>query len=218
MKNGIQFLVVVTATLAGALANAGVASTSIPLDQDAGSVEFRATGRPSAIKIVGKGKGPMGSLVLSGSELTGVARFELSSLETGIEMRDRHMKEKYLEVQKYPEATLELRSLHLPEGLKDGSSLTQVPFTANLALHGKEKPVTGVADLQLKDGKILLSASFGIRIADYGIALPKFAGITMADEVQISVQSSGGPVNHAPRKPASHFTLHSTLSGCGGRT
>src|SRR5678815_2540115 len=73
----------------------------------------RVTGEPSAGF---HGRGP-GGFSLNGR--TNQLRIEddgttlrvivpLAGLQTGIALRDRHMREKYLEVEKYPDAVLEL--------------------------------------------------------------------------------------------------------------
>ena len=187
---GLMFL---SNTLGSPLAFGNPNQTTVNLDQGSGSVEFHATGRPSALKIVGKGEKPKGNFLLKGRQVTGEARFQLATLDTGIEMRTRHMKEKYLEVQKYPEARLTITKMDLPKEISeisDGASVDEVPFSGTLSLHGVDKPVTGTAKIERKAKQLSLSAQFGLKIADYGIALPTFAGITMADDVQVVVQES----------------------------
>jgi polyisoprenoid-binding protein YceI len=164
-------------------------TTRVTFDQGTGSTEFHATGHPSAIKVVGKGKGPTGAFSVNGLHVSGEIRFDLSSLDTGIDMRTRHMKEKYLEVQKDPEARLTLTKLDLPNALSNGAKFNQVPFEGTLQLHGKNHLVTGLVDASRTDNQVSINATLGLKIADYGILLPTFAGITMADDVQIVVQS-----------------------------
>src|SRR4029450_12304928 len=82
----------------------------VELQTDAGSVEFVATGWPSALEVHGKGSGPAGALTVTA---------DLASLQTGISLRDRHLKEEYLHVDRYPQARLTLSHLdisRLPEG------------------------------------------------------------------------------------------------------
>ncbi len=165
-------------------------STQVNLDQGSGVVEFHATGHPSALKIVGKGTSPKGIFTINGKLVSGSAHFQLALLDTGIEMRDRHMKEKYLEVQKYPEAALTLTKLELPQEFTHDASFSKVPFTGTLSLHGVQHSVSGTVDVSRKENQVMIHANFGLKIADYAIALPIFAGITMADDVQIMIQST----------------------------
>lgn len=73
--------------------------------KDSGSVEFLAIGRPSAIKIRGKGTAPEGKVTLVSDKENRIARgtlvFDMTSLDTGMDTRNEHMKEKYLETGKY---------------------------------------------------------------------------------------------------------------------
>ncbi len=109
-----------------------------------GDVEFLAIGKPSFIKIHGKGTAPSGKLSLDGRKVSGQFEFELSSLDTGIETRNEHMKTKYLEVGKYPKASLELKSASPLAGwtLKT-PKVNDAEFNGVLTLHGVSKPVTG---------------------------------------------------------------------------
>lgn len=62
-----------------------------------GTVKFFAVGNPSAIRIDGVGAGPEGKLEVvaddKNSKMAGQFIFDLNSLNSGIEMRDSHMKE-----------------------------------------------------------------------------------------------------------------------------
>ena len=169
---------------------ASVSNSSLNLDLGTGSVEFHATGHPSAIKIVGKGTAPHGKMTFTSSNVAGEASFELASLDTGIETRNHHMKEKYLEVQKFPQAKLTILQLALAGPLQENQILDQVPFSGKLSLHGVERPISGTARLEKKGNQVSVSAQFSLKIKDFGITEPAFAGISMADDVQIIVQST----------------------------
>ena len=81
---------------------------TLDLDQGKGKIEFRAIGRPSGLKVVGTGEAAKGKIEMAGNKASGVAVFNLESLVTGIEMRDEHMKKRYLETGKFPEAKLSI--------------------------------------------------------------------------------------------------------------
>jgi polyisoprenoid-binding protein YceI len=149
-----------------------------------GSVNFLAVGKPSMLKIHGKAPGPKSNLALEKGNLTGTAEFSLESLDTGINLRNQHMKEKYLQTKEYPTATLSLTEANVGDTF--ASSLTvegERPFKGNLKLHGTEKAVEG--KFTGKDGKI--SAKFQLKISDFGIAVPSYLGITVTDTVDVTV-------------------------------
>ena len=157
----------------------------------AGGVEFKAVGKPSGLRVVGKGDAPKGQFVVADKSVTGSASFKLETLNTGINMRDEHMKKKYLETEKFPDAKLTLTKLDLPQDLlaKDGLA-QQIPFEGTLTLHGVEKPVKGTAQVDHKGESASILAQFETKISDYGISIPSFAGITIADRVTVDVTSS----------------------------
>mgnify|MGYP000610268938 CR=1 FL=1 len=67
-------------------------------------VNFTAVGRPAFIKATGILPIEKADLTLKEGMLTGNIEVPLSKLNSGIETRDEHLKEKYLEVAKYPKA------------------------------------------------------------------------------------------------------------------
>src|SRR4051812_35277879 len=81
------------------------------LSASGGQVDFLAKGRPNLFRVTGKGSAPTGQLTVDGEKISGTLEFQLTTLETGLETRDHHMKDKYLEVEKYPKATLEIKSV-----------------------------------------------------------------------------------------------------------
>lgn len=159
------------------------APEKIKLDPSRGQTEFVAVGRPAMLKISGKGQGPEGSVSIDGEKLSGEFSFKLDQLTTGIGLRDEHMKEKYLEVKKHPEAVLKIKSVSWP-----ASGEGKVPFQGILALHGVEKPVEGTAEVARKEGGYQVKSSFQIKLSDFGVAIPTYAGLTVADLVNVSVQ------------------------------
>ncbi len=69
-----------------------------------GSVETLAIGKPSFIKIRGKGEAPKGELIVEGKKASGNFEFSIASLDTGIELRNEHMRDNYLHVKDHPTA------------------------------------------------------------------------------------------------------------------
>lgn len=160
---------------------------TIDLERGTGLVSFRASGRPSAIRINGKGERAKGTLSIQGLLLNGALTFSLESLDTGIKLRNEHMKKKYLETEKYPEAKLVFSSFALPESFSADTVSAALAFEGKLYLHGLEKPVSGTAKVQKNREEISVTAEFGLKMSDFGIAIPSFAGITMAEDVAVEI-------------------------------
>jgi polyisoprenoid-binding protein YceI len=151
-----------------------------------GQVVFEAVGKPSFLKIKGEGEGPEGEVTVD-KVVKGTFKFKIDSLKTGISMRDKHMKEKYLQVEKHPtaELTLEEVSKFDPAGAETQSS----PFKGKLTIHGVTKPVDGQVEIKKLAQGYSIKASFDTKITDYGIDVPSYAGITVTDLVKVSVDS-----------------------------
>jgi polyisoprenoid-binding protein YceI len=180
MKSPLLFALALFVAAAPAFA----APVGLHNDAGSGTVDFLAVGRPSALKIHGTGTGPDAKLSLDGSQLKGKIDFDMTKLDTGISLRTEHMKNKYLEVGKYPKSTLTL--LDAPVDASFASSLSnggEKKFRGTLLLHGKEKEVSGTYTAQ--NGEV--KAHFPLTLSDFGIDIPKYLGITVADTVTVDV-------------------------------
>ncbi len=159
-------------------------SITIEVSRGESTVDFEAIGRPSMLKIHGKStKHLEGTLVVSGTSVTGSCAFDLESLDTGLSMRDDHMKHTYLETQKYPQASLKFTQLTLSADL----SGIDLPFEGELTFHGVTKPVKGKAAFTPQANLIQIKAHFEIALDDFSIRQPTFSGITMAKIVKVDV-------------------------------
>jgi len=156
------------------------------LSAKGGQVEILALGRPAFIKIQGIGSALQGHIQLEDDAVKGEFEFDLASLDTGIQMRNEHMKTKYLEVDKYPRAKLVIENATLNKGWSaDKPDLKSAEFSGNLTFHGVTKPVKG--SFSMGAGRDVL-AEFAVKLSDYQVAIPSFAGITVKDEVAIKVK------------------------------
>lgn len=159
---------------------------------EGGKVLFKAVGNPSALVINGKGTGAVGTLKISGEKaIEGELTFDLKTLDSGIGLRDRHMKNKYLEVEKFPEAKFTPTQVPWTDPSAAATqNLKAAPFTGKLSLHGVEIPVSGTVTTKAgSTGKLDCEFEFKIKLTDYKIEIPSFAEITVADTVDITVQS-----------------------------
>lgn len=155
-----------------------------------GKVEFIALASPGALKISGRqneSQALKGNISVDKDQITGVVFLKLDSLTTGISLRDRHMKENYLEVPKFPECQFTYTKLSLPSDFKGG----QIPFEGKLKLHGIERPVSGLVSVEKKESRLSLVHEFKIKTGDFGISTPKYMSVTMGEEVVVKVSLEG---------------------------
>ena len=114
--------------------------------------------------------------------LGGALSVDLRTLTTGIGMRDRHMRDNYLEVGNGPEfekATIEDIQIEKLDG--------KTTFNGTLVLHGERRPVTGSATLERKDGGYKVQAEFPVRVSEYKITKPTYLGVGVQDEIRIKI-------------------------------
>jgi len=158
-----------------------------------GFVEFLAIGNPTAVQIKGtteeKPAALSGTFDVKQLAVTGTAKLEMDAIDTGISMRNKHMKEKYLETGKFPHATLVLKKLTLPQAFTDGNFESKdESFAGEITLHGVTRPLTGLVDIRREGNKLDFLFSFSLKVKDFQIASPSFMSITMADEVKVKAK------------------------------
>jgi polyisoprenoid-binding protein YceI len=152
-----------------------------PLKVNSCAVTFLATGKPGFLKVNGQGADCKGTLESDAKGISGEVTVPMSKFVTGIDLRDDHMKKKYFEVEKYPDAILKIAKFETSG--KEGKS--EGPFTGTLNFHGVEKPVTGTAVSKVSGGKNSIEADFTLNLDDYKLEVPTYAGVTVANKVDV---------------------------------
>ena len=147
---------------------------------------FVAIGNPGFLRINGEGGKPTGTWKLEGTTILKEAeiRLPLAGFSTGIDKRDEHMRDKYLQIAKYPDAVLKVdrfswNTQELPE---------KADLPATLSLHGITKPMTVPVVVKNQGKEIAATSDFTLLLSDFGIEIPSFAGLTMAKEVSVHVE------------------------------
>jgi hypothetical protein len=160
------------------------ATEKINLSEVKNAITFQAVIRPGGAKINGAPgtevqKPLAGQLEVKDNKISGDATFQLKAFNTGISLRDSHLKDKYLQVEQYPEAKLKMKSFAISE--------TGAPFEGTLTLHGKENKVSGIVKSKKVNNKYDLSFDFDVNIKDYGIEVPSYLGVRVEEKVKIEV-------------------------------
>ena len=121
------------------------------------------------------------------SAFDGSVAVDLRTIDTGIALRNDHLREKYLEVDKgagYDHAVL---SDVVLQGLQADAPAGKGSFTGSLMLHGVKKTVTGPVEIRQAGTGWRVRASFPLNLPDYNIDKPRYLGVGVKDTVQIAV-------------------------------
>jgi polyisoprenoid-binding protein YceI len=124
--------------------------------------------------------------------LRGELTVDLQKLQTGIGLRDRHMKENYLEVKKGEE----FASARLQD-IKVDALAGKTSFRGVLMLHGQRREVKGTAEIKPNGDGYRVEAAFPVRISEFEIPDPTYLGVGVKDEVQVRVNFSVAPASAA---------------------
>lgn len=161
------------------------------LSEGKSQIEFEGTGKPSMLKIHGSSDEKLdGYFIFDGKKLSGKVAFNLNGLDTGIELRNDHMKNRYLEVGKFPKAELEIKDLNLNRDFNPKSFKVAGPFRGVLQLHGVSHPVSGKIDLKAEGDELKIDCEYSLSIVDFKIQRPSYANISMTDEVKINAKAT----------------------------
>jgi polyisoprenoid-binding protein YceI len=131
-----------------------------------------------------------GNLMLDANErgvVAGELAVDLRTLQTGIALRDNHMREKYLEVHRgdsFAAATLGRIRL---DGIDPVNLVGKTTFRGVLTLHGQARDVAGTADIRRSDRSLRVHADFPLKVSDFEIASPTYLGVGVRNEVTVAV-------------------------------
>ena len=134
-----------------------------------------------------------GVLTLSGArpaQLAGELVVDLATIDTGIELRNRHLRENYLEIAKgsgYDKAVLS--EIRLAEA--DGDAFEgRTPFIGSLRMHNVSKPVAGTAEIRREAAGMRVMATFQIQLTDFAVEPPQYMGVGVGNKLIVKVAFS----------------------------
>ncbi len=106
-------------------------------------------------------------------------------------LMEEHFNENYMESDKFPSAVFKGTIKETIDYTKDGE--TKVTVNGKLDMHGVIKDVVLTGSVTIKGGVISLSSKFKIKVADYNIKVPSLYVKNIAEEVEITVNSTLEP-------------------------
>jgi polyisoprenoid-binding protein YceI len=143
-------------------------------------------------------KAPMNEFTGTSAQLNGLIDLEknlldfyvdLNTLQTGIGLRDRHMRDNYLETKKYPFAEFTGKMESIPS-LSIGES-KPVVAKGVFKIHGVQKEISVKGTIKLVSAnELLLDASFPILLGDYKIEIPSVVFYELGEEQLVTIQGN----------------------------
>jgi hypothetical protein len=144
-------------------------------------VKFLATG-PHGLDIVGESD--QIEIASDAQELR--VRVPLAPIHTGIDLRDRQLREHYLEVTKHPDAELRVarKALHFPEL----GARVESQAIGTLTLHGKSKSVRFHYTAQADTTGFAVTGTLRVNLHDHAVESPEYLGATVRPNVDVTVE------------------------------
>jgi len=109
---------------------------------------------------------------------------ELNGLDTGIGMRNRHMREDFLETDKFPFASFKA---HLKDLQKISDTLYTATAEGTFSVHGVDKPLSTTATVTSWPVGLRIQCNFEIKLPDYDIKIPKLLFMKINEVIRLQV-------------------------------
>lgn len=119
----------------------------------------------------------------SGSRL--YLEVDLASIETGISLRDRHMRDNYLDTKDFPYATFEA---DISEVSQPTPGVFRVSASGGLAIHGVTTKRILTCETQDPVPPHRVACEFSVNLTDHDISIPSLMFMKIADEVRVSLE------------------------------
>jgi polyisoprenoid-binding protein YceI len=146
-------------------------------------------------------KAPMSEFTGKSDKLHGLIDFDknlvdfyvdMNTVKTGIGLRDRHMRDNYIETKKFPfaEFTGKIDDFDNLIEINPGASI-EVTVSGKFKIHGVEKPIVipGSIERNIKGDQLEVKASFAVLLGDHDIEVPKVVFYELAEEQKVSMEA-----------------------------
>lgn len=110
---------------------------------------------------------------------------DLNTLDTGINLRNRHMRESYLETEKYPFA--EFTGSMISEFDVENMNAQDVSVQGTFTIHGVEKDMEISGTLRKVNEGLQLDANWTVLLDDHDIRRPRVVFYELADEQIVNI-------------------------------
>jgi polyisoprenoid-binding protein YceI len=117
---------------------------------------------------------------------------DLASIDTGIGLRNRHMRDNYLEVEEFPYASFRGRITDVRPTAGGGGRVTA---SGTFSVHGVSREREIACDVAPAGRGYRARCAFPVLLTDHDIEIPKVMFLKLADEVQVEVEFTVAPAD-----------------------
>ena len=111
---------------------------------------------------------------------------DLNSIDTGIGLRNRHMRDNYLETDKFPFARYSAKAVEIKKSSNRESY--EVQTRGKLQLHGVERDVDVDGTVSPVEDGYLIECRFDVALSDYDIKIPKLMFLKVNEIIALEVR------------------------------
>lgn len=107
---------------------------------------------------------------------------DLASLDTGIGLRNRHMRENYLETEEYPYAKYKGEIVSI-----DGGDTYTVRTSGTMSIHGVDREMESICKVNTSASGYHVVVEFNIRLTDFNIEVPSLMFMKINEEIVVKL-------------------------------
>lgn len=108
---------------------------------------------------------------------------DLRTLDTGIGLRNRHMRDNYLHTDRYPYASYRGRVIKADK--KDNNSYS-VTTDGKMTIHGVTKPMKLDGTMTYERNGFRIKSNFSIKLTDYKVEVPRLMFMKISEKIELA--------------------------------
>lgn len=109
---------------------------------------------------------------------------DLNSVDTGIGLRNRHMREDYLHTDKHPFTTFKGK---ITEVKKINDTDYDVRVSGDIGIHGISKPLVTRGVIKFIKNGININTKFSVKLTDHKIEVPQVMFLKISEEIRLEL-------------------------------
>lgn len=148
------------------------------------NISFFSDGPVEDIAAVSKSA----QMVLNASTNEIALKVSIKSFDFDKELMEEHFNEKYMESDKFPNATFSGKIRDTINYKVDG--IYTVTVVGKLTMHGVEKPRTIQGTLTIKGGELFVDCKFTVALKDHAIEVPTLVAQNIAETVDVTIKTT----------------------------